>query len=63
MEHFDKLHAKLLEVKIPNGQGIVGKVIASGEPEFFRNTPTGGDDGRDGQDTGFHRQLDGHRPA
>ena len=38
MEHFDKLHAKLLDVKIPVGQGIVGKVIASGEAEFFRNT-------------------------
>lgn len=38
MEHFDKLHAKLLELKLPVGQGIVGKVIASGEPEFFRNT-------------------------
>ena len=37
-EHFDKLHAKLLELKVPIGQGIVGKVIASGEPEFFRNT-------------------------
>jgi len=32
--------AKLLELKLPLGQGIVGKVIADGKPIFFRNTQT-----------------------
>jgi type IV pilus assembly protein PilB len=30
--------AKLLQLRIPTGKGIVGKVIESGEPIFFRNT-------------------------
>ena len=30
--------AKLLTMKLPLGTGVVGKVIASGEPAFFRNT-------------------------
>jgi type IV pilus assembly protein PilB len=30
--------AKLLALKLPLGTGVVGKVIASGEPAFFRNT-------------------------
>jgi type II secretory ATPase GspE/PulE/Tfp pilus assembly ATPase PilB-like protein len=30
--------AKLLTMKLPLGTGVVGKVIASGEPVFFRNT-------------------------
>ena len=39
-----KFHAtaeKLLALKIPLGKGIVGKVIESGEPIFFRNTEMG----------------------
>jgi type IV pilus assembly protein PilB len=32
--------AKLLALKLPLGTGVVGKVIASGEPVFFRNTET-----------------------
>lgn len=30
----------LLQTKLPLGTGVVGKVIASGEPVFFRNTET-----------------------
>ncbi len=30
--------AKLLTLKLPLGTGVVGKVIASGEPVFFRNS-------------------------
>jgi type IV pilus assembly protein PilB len=30
--------AKLLGTKIPPGRGVVGKVVATGEPAFFRNT-------------------------
>jgi type II secretory ATPase GspE/PulE/Tfp pilus assembly ATPase PilB-like protein len=37
-KQFDAMQAKLLEMKVPMGKGIVGKVIESGEPEFFRNT-------------------------
>jgi type IV pilus assembly protein PilB len=37
-KQFDAMQAKLLEMKVPIGKGIVGKVIESGEPEFFRNT-------------------------
>jgi type IV pilus assembly protein PilB len=37
-KQFDTMQAKLLELKVPLGKGIVGKVIESGEPEFFRNT-------------------------
>jgi type II secretory ATPase GspE/PulE/Tfp pilus assembly ATPase PilB-like protein len=36
-----KLHdtaSKLLALRLPVGKGIVGKVIASGEPQFFRNS-------------------------
>jgi len=32
--------AKLLALKLPLGTGVVGKVIATGEPIFFRNTET-----------------------
>ena len=32
--------AKLLALKLPLGTGVVGKVIAAGEPIFFRNTET-----------------------
>jgi type IV pilus assembly protein PilB len=32
--------AKLLALKLPLGTGVVGKVIATGEPVFFRNTET-----------------------
>ena len=35
---FQETQAKLLQLRIPTGKGIVGKVIASGEPIFFRNT-------------------------
>jgi type IV pilus assembly protein PilB len=31
---------KLLALKLPLGTGVVGKVIASGEPVFFQNTET-----------------------
>ncbi len=32
--------AKLLALKLPLGTGVVGKVISTGEPVFFRNTET-----------------------
>ncbi len=35
---FQDTAAKLLALKIPLGKGIVGKVIESGEPIFFRNS-------------------------
>jgi type IV pilus assembly protein PilB len=35
---FHDTAAKLLSLKVPIGKGIVGKVIESGEPIFFRNT-------------------------
>ncbi len=35
---FQETQAKLLQLRIPTGKGIVGKVIESGEPIFFRNT-------------------------
>jgi type II secretory ATPase GspE/PulE/Tfp pilus assembly ATPase PilB-like protein len=35
---FEETAAKLLALKIPAGKGIVGKVIESGEPIFFRNS-------------------------
>src|SRR3954469_1704021 len=35
---FQDTAAKLLSLKIPTGKGIVGKVIESGEPIFFRNS-------------------------
>jgi type II secretory ATPase GspE/PulE/Tfp pilus assembly ATPase PilB-like protein len=37
----EKLHetsAKLLALKLPLGTGVVGKVISSGEPAFYRNS-------------------------
>ncbi|CAM3098069.1 ATPase, T2SS/T4P/T4SS family [Rariglobus hedericola] len=37
---FKATAAKLLELKLPTGKGIVGKVIADGKPVFFRNTET-----------------------
>ncbi len=37
---FKETAAKLLTLKLPVGQGIVGKVIATGEPVFFRNSAT-----------------------
>jgi type II secretory ATPase GspE/PulE/Tfp pilus assembly ATPase PilB-like protein len=37
---FKATGAKLLELKLPLGKGIVGKVIADGQPLFFRNTQT-----------------------
>jgi len=39
-EGFKANAAKLLDLKLPLGQGIVGKVIAEGKPIFFRNTQT-----------------------
>jgi type IV pilus assembly protein PilB len=39
-EGFKANAAKLLELKLPLGQGIVGKVIADGKPIFFHNTQT-----------------------
>ena len=35
---FQETAAKLLALKIPLGKGIVGKVIETGEPLFFRNS-------------------------
>ena len=35
---FEGSKAKLLAMKLPKGKGIVGKVIESGEPVFFRNS-------------------------
>jgi type IV pilus assembly protein PilB len=35
---FQDTAAKLLALKLPLGKGIVGKVIETGEPAFFRNT-------------------------
>ena len=38
--NFKETAAKLLELKLPIGKGIVGKVIAEGKPVFFRNSQT-----------------------
>ncbi len=38
--NFKATSAKLLELKLPIGKGIVGKVIADGKAIFFRNTET-----------------------
>ncbi|MBC8040717.1 MAG: Flp pilus assembly complex ATPase component TadA, partial [Opitutaceae bacterium] len=38
--NFKATGAKLLELKLPLGKGIVGKVISDGQPLFFRNTET-----------------------
>ena len=35
---FQETAAKLLSLKVPIGKGIVGKVIATGEPVFFRQS-------------------------
>ena len=35
---FEETATKLLALKIPTGKGIVGKVIETGEPIFFRNS-------------------------
>ena len=35
---FRDMQAKLLQLKIPVGTGVVGKVIQSGEPVFYRNS-------------------------
>ncbi len=35
---FQDTAAKLLALKIPTGKGVVGKVIETGEPVFFRNS-------------------------
>ena len=35
---FQETAAKLLALKVPIGKGIVGKVVETGEPVFFRNT-------------------------
>jgi type II secretory ATPase GspE/PulE/Tfp pilus assembly ATPase PilB-like protein len=36
--HLQATAAKLLALKLPLASGVVGKVVASGEPVFFRNT-------------------------
>ncbi|MFA6960198.1 MAG: ATPase, T2SS/T4P/T4SS family [Opitutaceae bacterium] len=38
--NFKATATKLLELKLPIGKGIVGKVISDGQPIFFRNTQT-----------------------
>jgi type IV pilus assembly protein PilB len=35
---FKEMENKLLQLKVPIGTGVVGKVIQTGEPVFFRNT-------------------------
>src|SRR6185295_17504738 len=35
---FQETAAKLLTLRLPIGKGIVGKVVETGEPVFFRNT-------------------------
>ena len=35
---FKATGAKLLQLKLPLGKGVVGKVVASGEPVFFKNS-------------------------
>jgi type IV pilus assembly protein PilB len=37
-KRFKEMEGKLLQLKVPVGTGIVGKVIQTGEPLFFRNT-------------------------
>jgi type II secretory ATPase GspE/PulE/Tfp pilus assembly ATPase PilB-like protein len=37
-KNFQETAAKLLALRLPLGKGIVGKVISTGEPVFFRNT-------------------------
>jgi type IV pilus assembly protein PilB len=37
-KQFKEMETKLLQLKIPVGTGIVGKVIQTGEPVFYRNT-------------------------
>ena len=39
-KQFKEMETKLLQLKIPLGKGIVGKVIQTGEPAFFRNSET-----------------------
>ena len=39
-KQFKEMETKLLQLKIPLGKGIVGKVIQTGEPVFFRNSET-----------------------
>ncbi len=35
---FKEMETKLLQLKVPKGTGVVGKVIQTGEPVFFQNT-------------------------
>jgi len=37
-KQFKEMEGKLLQLKLPLGTGIVGKVIQTGEPLFFRNS-------------------------
>jgi type IV pilus assembly protein PilB len=37
-KQFQNTAAKLIQMKLPLGKGIVGKVIESGEPAFYRNS-------------------------
>ncbi|HEX2855262.1 MAG TPA: ATPase, T2SS/T4P/T4SS family [Opitutaceae bacterium] len=37
-KQFQSTAAKLIQMKLPLGKGIVGKVIESGEPAFYRNS-------------------------
>ncbi len=39
-KHLQDTAAKLLALKLPLGTGVVGKVISSGNPIFFRNSET-----------------------
>ena len=39
-KQFKEMETKLLQLKIPLGKGIVGPVIQTGEPAFFRNSET-----------------------
>src|SRR4051812_1187506 len=37
-KQFQNTASKLIQMKLPLGKGIVGKVIETGEPAFFRNS-------------------------
>jgi len=40
-KEFEELGAELLQLKLPLGKGVVGKVIATGEPDFFQGNSDG----------------------
>lgn len=52
-QEFEEKRTKLLELKIPTGTGVVGKVIESGEPAFFSLTENADTMYSMAKDTGF----------